>query len=708
MFSDTIEAIALAAAEGVRPPERLTVSQAAEKYRRLNNKGSYVGPWRNSIALYLVDPMDLLTSLSFTGMIFVSSAQVGKTEIFLNWQTYTVCCDPADLMLVQTSNTTASDFSKRRVDRLHKDSPEVGKRLLPSKNADNTFDKRYASGAMVTLSWPSINELSGKPIPRLFLTDYDRMPQDVEHNGAPFDLAQARTTTFRRHGMTVAESSPSFPIADPRWTPASRHEAPPCEGILSLYNRGDRRRWYWRCVECRNAFEPDFALLKWPETPDQMEAAENVWLECPFCNACYWHDPRDGRPGKHELNAAGRWLRDGEIWTPDGEIVGTPVRSDIASFWLKGVAAAFKDWRTLVLKLLAAEDEYRRTGSEDALKATVNVDQGVPYLPKSEISERLPEALKARAQDYGYKTVPPGARFLVASIDVQKNRFVVQVHGFGQGGDCWIVDRFDVRYSKRAEDDREGQQQWVRPFAYKEDWRLLLDEVILKTYPLGDGSERDMAIKLVVSDSGGGDEGTANAYDFYRWLKRGPQPEDEDSDDWPSWTPGLHARFQLVKGASTRASPRVRIDYPDSQRKGRHAGARGEIPVLFINTNAVKNQLDAILSREKGAAGRIFFPAWLNLGFFKELCVETKNMKGEWVNPRGFRNESWDLLVYALAGALEARHVGLERIDWSDPPSWAAEWDHNDLVFNRKLQPSPLAVKSDGTLTLSELASRLG
>ena len=32
------------------------------------------------------------------------------------------------------------------------------------------------------------------------------------------------------------------------WIPESLHEAPPTRGILSLYNGGDRRRWYWRCA----------------------------------------------------------------------------------------------------------------------------------------------------------------------------------------------------------------------------------------------------------------------------------------------------------------------------------------------------------------------------------------------------------------------------------------------------------------------------
>jgi phage terminase large subunit GpA-like protein len=68
---------------------------------------------------------------------------------------------------------------------------------------------------LFTLSWPTISELSGKPIPRLWLSDYDRMPQNVDGEGAPFDLARKRAQTFKRYGMTVAESSPGFAVDNP-------------------------------------------------------------------------------------------------------------------------------------------------------------------------------------------------------------------------------------------------------------------------------------------------------------------------------------------------------------------------------------------------------------------------------------------------------------------------------------------------------------
>lgn len=697
-----LEDIIVDTAASVRPPERLSVSEAAVKYRKLNNPGGYVGDWNNRRTSYLIEPMDLLSSTAFTGMIFVGPAQCGKTEIWLNWQTYSVICDPNDMMLIQTSQTTARDFSKRRIDRLHRHTPEVGERLIVKRNADNTFDKNYKSGMMLSLSWPTINELSGKPIPRLFLTDYDRMTQNVDGEGNPFDLARKRATTFGRNGMTVAESSPGFIVDNPRWIQSSPHEAPPTQGILSLFNRGDRRKFYWRCISCQHAFEPRFSLLNYPKTSDHMDAAEQAVMPCPQCGQVYTHngDHKLGTPGKDALNRSARWIKDGQIWTPEGSITGQARRSDIASFWLKGAAAAFTDWKTLVLNYLKAEEEYEKTGSQEALKTTVNVDQGEAYIMRGANEGRLPEDLKNRAIDLGVRTVPSGVRFLVATIDVQKRRFVVQVHGVGQGGDIYVIDRFDIHRSKRRDPEDLTQFLGLDPGAYLEDWKILVDAVIQKAYPLGDDTGRSMSIKKTLCDSGGSEGVTSSAYNFWRWLRDGDEKPDK------SWVPNLHRRFQLIKGDPNLNSPRIRISYPDSERKDRHADARGEVPVLFINSTLMKDMADSRLNRETPHGGRVNFASWLPDNFYTELTVEVRTTE-RWENPKKFRNESWDLLVYCLAACL-MKDINIELAGfWEEPPTWAEEWDLNDLVFNPETEDKPFAVEAKAKYDLAQIGNQL-
>jgi len=677
-------------ADILQPQERLTPSQSAEKYRYINNPGSFVGQWSNDTTPYLMEPANCCDDRSYNAVVFVGPAQCGKTDgLLLNWVLHSAVVDPADMLLIEKSQTAARDFSRRRIDRLHRHSKAIGAKLIKRRDSDNTFDKMYSSGMLLTLSYPAINELSGRPVPRVALTDYDRMPENVDGEGSPFDLARKRTTTFRSFAKTLAESSPGYSVDDVRWIPRSAHEAPPCKGILALYNRGDRRRFYWPCPHCGEYFEADFELLDWPDSADLMECAEGAYMRCPHCY------PSSGlkitQDKKYDLNLQGVWIRDGQRMSKDGALSGLPTRSDIASFWLKGVAAGFSSWRTLVLNYLKAEQEFERTGSQEALKATVNTDQGKPYYPRGEEVGRLPEDLKARAEDLGERVVPAGVRFLVAMADVQKNAWVVQVFGIGKGFDVWLIDRIKIIKSRRKDED--GDTLWVKPHTYLEDWEILVDDVLQRTYPLADNSGRHMQVRMLTCDSGGKKGVTANAYEFWKRLR-------DDGD-----RPGLHKRFVLTKGDPSIGAPRVRVSFPDSgTTKGRDAGARGEVPVLMINTNAIKDMLNAKLDNLKPGAGMIHFPKWMDDEVFSELTVEQKTPKG-WENPGGHRNEAWDLFVYCLALCV---HLRIEHIDWDNPPGWAQDWDSNDLVFQKDASGTyRFANKEKDESSLASLAARL-
>lgn len=641
----------------LKPPERLTVSEAAEKYRKLNNPGSYIGPWQNSMTPYMAEPMDVLASREHTGCIFVGPSQSAKTEaMILNWLLYTLKVDPMDMLIFNPTMSMTKDFSARRVDRMHRHSPEVGKLLLHDSNSDNTFDKHYQNGVILSLGWPSVAQFAGRPVPRIALTDYDRMPDDVDGDGAPFDLASKRTTTFGSFAMTLAESSPSRPIEHPSWIASTPHEAPPTTGILALYNRGDRRRLYWPCPHCEHWFEGTFRHLAWDDLPNIVDSAETVRMVCPSCGSEMHGDDR------RTMLERSKWLRDGEVIDEFGEVVGTPSRSAIASFWLNGVAAVFITWTGLVMTHLNAKREYERTGSEEALKKFYNNDLGEPYVGQGVQTERLPELLKARAELLPEREVPINTRFLIATVDVQKNMFVVQVFGIlpGDPFDMVLIDRFYIQKSKR--DDADGDKIWVKPGSYLEDWDLITDQVIKARYPLCDGSSRVMQVRAVGCDSGGREGVTTNAYAYWRKLKG----------------LGLSGRFHLLRGEVRPGIPRTRISFPDSNRRDKMSAARGDVPVIFLNANVLKDTLQGRLVQTQPGKGMMRFPTWLNDQFYVELCAETRTPKGWEVVVRR-RNEAWDLCYYAI-GLCVSPAVRVEQIDWSAPPGWAAPWDQNDLI----------------------------
>lgn len=676
MNFNSLENIVLACSEMLRPPERITVAEAAAKYRIVKSDGAYVGPWYNGTVPYMVEPMNTFASTDFEGMIFVGPAQSAKTDgLIINTSLYSIKIDPMDMMIVCPTSTAARDFSMRRVDRLNTYSPEVGKMLLPGADNDNTFDKLYENGMILSLSYPTPTELAGKPIGRVVLTDRDRMDDDVDGEGEPYDLAKKRTTTFGSNAMCVAESSPSREVKDLKWIPSTPHEAPPCDGIIGLYNRGDRRRWYWPCPCCGHYFEGKWEMIQYDRQDglSNAEVAETVWMECPK-NGC-----RISVDDRYEMNLWGIWLKDGEALDERGRRFGKARHSTTASFWLRGVAASFTDWKKLLVLYLDAMDAYERTMDEGALKKFYNNDLGEPYISRASMSIRVPETIKARAErSLGERVVPQGVRFLLATADVQLDKFVVQVFGILPGipFDTTLIDRFEI--SKSARLDEDGHPEKVQPHAYAEDWDLLVDQVMMKEYPLADDSGRVMGIRMTGCDSGGKKGATSKAYEFYRKLYR------ENN----------HRRFTLLKGDAKPSQPRARISYPDSSRKDTKSGARGDIPVLMLNSNLLKDDLNGRLDCIEPGGGMYRTPEWLGIEFYNELCAEVRTEKG-WMHPnKSQRNEAWDLSYYCLGLAM-SQFVRAEGIDWNNPPSFAADWDENDLVrYVGTEEANPPTVKS--------------
>lgn len=598
--------------------------------------------------------------------LFLAGRQMVPTHntdsLIINTVAYTIKVEPMDTMIVCPTMTAGRDFSIRRIDRLHRHSEKIGAMLMGGSDHDNKFDKHYINGMLLTISWPTPTELAGKPIGRIVMTDFDRMPMDVAGDGNPYDLASKRTTTFGSYAMTLAESSPSKPVTDIKWIPRTPHEAPPCEGILALYNRGDKRRWYWPCPKCSSYFEGRFEMLTYERRADQtnLEISETVRMKCPHCSYSIHPDERDA------MQQRGRWVKDGQGVGKDGVVFGPKPRTSIASFWLRGVAAVFTNWKKLLELYLNADDEFERTNSEEALRKFYNNDLGEPYYEKGSHELRLPETLKARAEPLRERHVPPGVRFLVALVDVQNNMWVVQVLGIlpGRPFDIVVVDRFEVKYSKRL--NEADERLWVKPAAYLEDWDELTEHVINKSYPLDDDSGRAMSIKMVGCDSGGKAGVTSKAYDYYRSLR----------------AQGLHRRFILVKGDGKPANPRCRISYPDANQKDNKSAARGDIPILVFNSNLLKDDLNGRLDCIEPGKGMFRTPNWLDDKFYAELCAEIRGPKG-WENPAGHRNENWDLAYYGI-GVCVSELIRVESINWQNPPSWATDWvdgGANDLVF---------------------------
>jgi len=656
------------------PPQATSVADGATQCLVIRQPGMAGGPWDPNETPYMVEPMNMLASRVHEAVAFAGPARTGKTAgMLLGAMAHFVCNDPGDILFIQMTQDKAREFSKTDVRRAVDYSPRLTSMLSSNASDRNTHDIMFKHGMWLRIAWPTVSNVSGSTYRFAFITDIDRIPnaENLDGEGPLFNLALKRTTTFMSRGMALAESSPGIELTDPGWKPATPHEAPPVTGILGIYNRGNRKRWYWRCPHCDDEFEaspglelfnlpPEEELLELVRTADIADMAKTYGSRIypPCCGA---EIPRTMKPA---LNRGGRWISEAErLGRPDDG-------SKIASYWLGGVAAAYQGWESLIQRYLLGLREYALNGSEEVLKATVNTDQGAPYMARHLVESRAKASTpQDRASDIERYIVPDWTRCVVAAVDVQggtQARFEVQVHAVGPYLEQQLVDRFAIKLSKR-----EGMGQDfapIDPAAYAEDWDLIRDKVLQSTYRTSEEG-REIMVALVVVDTGGENGVTDRAYAFWRRMR----------------DQGLSDRVMLYKGASPIGAPILR----KSKVGARNERDKGDVPLYVCNPNLLSDAVSAGLRRAVPGPGFFHFPkakhpiknpgGWLPQAFFDELSAEVRSKNGVWSQVR-LRNESFDLCRMIRAGLLR---LGLDKVkDWGKVVSWLQSLPANSLVIH--------------------------
>lgn len=597
--------------------------------------------------------------------------------LLLGWMAHTIVNDPGDMLFIQMTQDKAREFSKTDVSRAINNSPDISNMLSVSASDRNTHDVMFRNGAWLRIAWPTVSNVSGSTYRYVAITDYDRIANadDVDGEGPLFALARKRTTTFLSRGMCLVESSPGVDLTDPNWKPATKHEAPPVTGILGIYNGSDRHRWYWQCPDCSDWFEaaPGLSLFNLPSDDTIIETVRTMDLSATakkygrrvICPCCGVEIPYKK---KMELNKAGRWVADGQRLQPDGTLVGPEPTSKVVGFWLGGVAAAYQSWESLVYRHLQGLLDYALTGSEKSLQTTVNTDQGAPYMSRHLINAKGRGSAPQDRAEMGLEryVVPEETRCVIAAVDVQggvNSRFVVQVHAIGPYMEQWLVDRFEIKTSKR-----QGMGEDFAPLApaeYQEDWDVLTDKLLLSTWKTPTPGI-EIKLKRVIVDSGGEDGVTENAYAWFRRVRK----------------LGMAGRVRLYKGASTKGAPIVKETLVGSSK------GKGDVPLLHCNPNLLSDAVFSGLKRQDGGAGYIHFPAprhptqnphgWVAQSFFDELEAEVRETNGTWKQIRK-RNEAFDLCRMIRAGLLS---LAVDKVkDWNAVPAWLAPLDQNSEVI---------------------------
>ncbi len=400
-----------------RPPQ--TVSEWSDKHRILTSKGSgEPGPWRTDRTPYLREILDCLSARSpVQRVVMMFAAQLGKTEVGLNWIGYVMHHAPGPMLAVVPTLEVRKRWVKQRLDPLLSETPAIRdlldvRRKRDSSNAEDMKD--FPGGMLVLGGANSAASLASMPIKYVLCDEVDRFPWDVGNEGDPLGLIDERTKTFPRRKVLL--------ISTPTLKGSSR--------IEMEYERSDMREYHVPCPDCG-----EFQVLKW-KRPDgnyglvHSQTTGRVWYACEHCGAMIDESAKTG------MLAAGRWIPR----FPDRPVRGYRLSGLYSPLGLGySWAELWQQW----------QDAHRDTSN---LKRFINTTLGESWEEQGDGLENV--SLLMRREAYTRETLGNSITRIVAGIDVQKNRIEFSVVGFGQAEECWVLDHVIV------EGDTTHEETW--------------------------------------------------------------------------------------------------------------------------------------------------------------------------------------------------------------------------------------------------------
>jgi phage terminase large subunit GpA-like protein len=398
----------------MRPPPPRTADEWADDNRILPAGSAEPGPWRSSRTPYLIPILRAAADFRFRRVIMVMGSQLGKTEALLNLIGWRLDDDPVPILYVSPTQRQAESISRDRLGKMLKSTPSLYEKL--SRGQMDKISEKWISGVRLGFAWAgSATELASHPAGMVLVDERDRMDESTGGEGDPVSLAEARVATFP-DGKVVVCSTPTLEGASPIW---------------ALWEEGTQHRWAWPCPHCDEHFVPTLELLRWPEDCTPHRALKEARLACPECGS----EIEDRhRPA---MNARGLFLAPGQR-VENGEVVGDMPESDTCSFWVSGLCSPWRTWGQRAKAFIEAS----RSKTPGRVQAVINTQFGELYKLQGE----APDWTRVAELRGGYEsgTVPEGVRVLTAGVDVQGNRLVYAIRGWGVNSESWLIEASEL------------------------------------------------------------------------------------------------------------------------------------------------------------------------------------------------------------------------------------------------------------------------
>lgn len=383
----------------LKPPEKLTVSEWADKYRILSELDSAApGHWRTSKTPYLKAVMDAFNADFIHDITFCAGTQLGKTSAEQNMIGYAVAQDPGPMLVVYPSEKLAKFTSEKRLQPLIMLSPALREKFNErgSKDLELSFDTMYI--ALVGAN--SASDLSSRPARYVFFDEIDKFPKWTGAEAGPLELAAERTKTFYNRKI-VKVSTPTLKTGN-IW-----------QGWL---NADIQYRYFVPCPHCGEMQVLEFGQIKWPEGSDETEARAAASYECKYC-----HEIIDDRQ-KPAMLRAGEWRGERK----------RKGRAHKVAYHLNSIYSPWLTFGDVAAKFLASKDEPA------LLMNFVNSWLAEPWEDKS--SRMKSDVVMEKALPYERGRMPAAAQLVTCGIDVQLDHFFYSVRAWGAHMTSWLVD----------------------------------------------------------------------------------------------------------------------------------------------------------------------------------------------------------------------------------------------------------------------------
>lgn len=603
----------------LKPPPRLRLSSWADAKFYLSAEAA-AEPGRWTCLPYQREPMDCFSDPRIEQITFMKSSRIGFTKMMNAAIGYHVEHDPCPILVIQPTEDDAKGYSKEEIEPMLRDCPVVGQRFTKSaKQVDSLLHKRFKGGILHLVGARSPGNFRRVSRRVVFGDEVDGYPPSAGQEGDPIALAIRRSEYFWNRKLMWGST--------PTYAGVSR--------IERLFLDGDQRRYYVPCPHCGEMQILRFAQFRWPKGKPELA----VYI-CEHCGCDIDH------ASKREMVQAGEWRPGPHAAYPD-----VPAPAPFHGHASFHIWAAYSSSPNATWGQICREFVDGKHAGPEQLKTVVNTVLGETWQDKGEAPEW--RRLYDRRETYAIGTCPPGVLFLTAGVDVQNDRLIYEIVGWGRGKESWSIEA-DIIPGNTA--DLSAKGPWPK-----------LDALLEREFPHAGGAR--LRISMAAIDSG---DQTQTVYNWVRTKDGG--------------------RVMAIKGTD---SDTVLVSLPTKVDVSVSGKRIGKVLLWRVGSSLAKRELYGWLklqlpTDEERAEGATTPPGFCHFpqhdeAYFKQLTAEQLVPHK---SPKGFTVHAWELIpgrvnhfldcrIYARAAA---NRFGVDRPNESD-------WEKHERMLG--VEPPP-------------------